>query len=210
VQQVQVRALNDITLIIHLFGQLSASHLKYSPLNDDTVKKYDYKFYIYESQVNFQWEETSFSAINTEDCENYNSTWTFDDCILDLALKDLGGRSVHVKSLLRPSDLKVQQGLEQRILQSLYTSLLSKNINARCQPDCRSLVMNMRAETSSIKANSQKGIAFSTSKNPQPLPQMNVEVNITLAELNKLNKVCKKIFCLKKVSQKICQQKFVS
>jgi hypothetical protein len=191
VRNVQVRAVNDITLIIHLAGQLFASHLKYSILNDDTVKTNDYKFIMYGSEVNFQWEETSFTAINTEDCENYNTTWTYDTCRIDFALKDLGSRSDLVKNLLRPSDSKVQQGVDQYVLKSLYSSFLSQTFRESCRPDCRSLVVNMGAETSQIPAQPKEGIVFSFSKKGQPLPPITVEVNITLAELSKLNEVGK-------------------
>ncbi len=187
----QVRAVNDIVLVIHLAGQLLASQTKYGLANNDTVKgPFDGKtLVLYNSVVRLQLEETSFQNVNTHTCKNYNKTWTYDRCVVDYAISKLGGNTTMLLSLLLPSsNSKIEHGIERVVLQNLSALLRSKNVETMCLPDCRSLLINMRAEASPNRAEPSKGI-FVRANSYAPLPPLLMEVNITIPELSKINQV---------------------
>ncbi len=185
---IQVKAVSDITLVIHLAGQLLISHNKYAIGNLETLLEHGGSiFSLYNSQVHLELEETSFTSVNSKDCKIYNTSWTFDDCLLDFALLKLGNQSEVLNKLLRPNGYTIQQGIEQKILQRLYEALLSQNVQTACKPDCRSLVVKMRAEVSTTKAQPTRGITSSQANFPVPLPPMLIEVNITLPEMSIFN-----------------------
>jgi hypothetical protein len=185
----RVRAVNDIELVIHLAGQLVASKTKYGVTNNDTVKgPYLGTLWLYNSVVRLQLEETSFQNVNTHNCLNYNKTWTYDSCVMDYATSKLSGNTTLLLSLLLPSsNSTVQQGIDRKVLQSLYAALLSKNVETVCLPDCRSLTVNMRAEALALALPS-RGINV-RANSYAPLPPMLMEVNVTLPDLSKLYQV---------------------
>jgi len=184
-----VKAVSDITLNIHLAGQLLYTQNKYAFGNFDTAKMINPTIFLYNSEISLEWEETSFVSINSEDCKNYNDSWTFDDCLIDSALFKLGNQSSLLSNLLRPTDFTMQQGIEREILANLYGKLLSQNTQRACLPDCRSLSVKMRAEASTTLAQPTRGIGLVKDKFPIPLPAMLIDVNITLPAISKLNEV---------------------
>ncbi len=187
----RVRAVNDIELVIHLAGQLLASKNKYGVANSDTVKgPFGKQLVLYNSVVRLQFEETSFQNVSTQTCKNYNKTWTYDSCVMNYMTSNSGHNTTLLMGMLSPSkNSKVQQGIEQVILQSLYTSLLSKNVETVCIPDCRSLIVNMRTEASAITNPSLNGFLVFPNNTYAPLPPFQMEVNIVMASLSKLNQV---------------------
>ncbi len=188
----RVRAVNDIELVIHLAGQLLASQNKYAIANTETVKGPFNKgsMDLYNSVVRLQLEETSFQNVSTHTCKNYNKTWTYDSCLMNYVTSNLGGNTTLLMGLLLPSrNSTVQQGIERVVLQSLYSALLSKNVETVCLPDCRSLIVSMRVETSPTRAEPSRGIYELKSITYAPLPPLLMEVNVTLPDLSKLNQV---------------------
>ncbi len=186
----RVRAVDDIELVIHLAGQLHASHNKYVVANTDTVKgPFGKQLVLYHSVVRLQFEETSFQNVSTQTCKNYNKTWTYDSCVMNYITSKSGQNTTLLMGLLLPSrNSKLQQGIERIVLQGLYTALLSKNVETVCIPDCRSLIVNMRAEASLTKAEPLKGIIVHANSYA-PLPPLLMEVNIKMPDLSKLNQV---------------------
>ncbi len=190
----RVRAVNDIELVIHLAGNLLASQTKYGVANTDTVKVTmgGSQLDLYNSVVRLQLEETSFQNVSTHTCKNYNKTWTYDSCVMNYVTSKFGGNTTLIMSLLMPRrNYTVQQGIERVVLQSLYAEMLSKNVETVCLPDCRSLIVNMRAETSPIKAEPSRGIYAYKFITYAPLPPLLMEINVTLPDLSKLNQVIK-------------------
>ena len=88
-----------------------------------------------------------------------------------------------------PDGTKVEAGVERKVLQGLYSILLSQNREKSCEPDCRSLAVGMLAEASAMKASPENGIDVIVEDSPQPLPPIDVKVNLTIPELIKFNKV---------------------
>ncbi len=147
--KVQVVAVNDITLAIHLPGQLSTTCAKYNVLNENTTNgNIENRLFIYGSELSIYLEETSFDAISLQHCKNYDTTWTHDDCILEHALEEIGHQADHLRSLLNPNGSHVRQGIEQTFLQDIYAIIMTQNVEKICLPDCRSLVVNKKADTS--------------------------------------------------------------
>jgi hypothetical protein len=186
----RVRAVDDIVLVIHLAGQMFASQNKYVVANTDSVKgPFGKQLVLHNSVVRLQFEETSFQNVSTQTCKNYNKTWTYDSCVMNYITSKSDQNTTLLMGLLLPSrNSKIQQGIERIVLQSLYTALLSTNVETVCIPDCRSFVVNMRAEASLTMAEPVKGIIvhpFSYA----PLPPLLIEVNITMPDLSKLNQV---------------------
>ncbi len=187
----RVRAVNDIELVIHLAGQLLAFQTKYGLANTDTVKGpfQGKQLELYNSVVRLQLEETSFQNVSTQSCKNYNKTWTYDNCVMDYATSNFGGNTTLLLSLLLPSsNSTVQHGIDRVVLQNLSAVLLSENVETVCFPDCRSLIVNMRAEASPNKAEPSKGIII-RANSYAPLPTLLMEVNITFPDLSKLYQV---------------------
>jgi hypothetical protein len=189
---VQLRAVNDIYLIVHLSGQLLAAQTKYGVANIATVQtpSTGKSIFLYNSIVNLQLEETSFQNVTTQACKNYNTTWTYDICVMNHAIMVMEGNDTLLRGLLMPSNNStVQQGIDRAVLQKLYVALLSQNREAVCLPDCRSLIVNMRTETSPTLAQPVRGIPIPIDSYPLPLPPLIVDVNITLPDLSKLTQV---------------------
>jgi hypothetical protein len=188
----RVRAVNDIELVIHLAGQLIASRTKYGVANKETTKGplQGGNLVLYNSIVRLQFEETSFQNVSSHTCKNYNKTWTYDSCVMNHVASKLKGNKTLLLSLLLPSiNTTVQHGVQRVILQSLYASLLSKNVETVCLPDCRSLIVTMRPEASPVKAQPTYGMLVSRNNSYVPLPPLLIEVNITMPDLRKLNQV---------------------
>ncbi len=189
----RVRAVNDIELVIHLAGQLFTCQNKYAVANTETVKNPSIqggKLDLYNSVVRLQLEETSFQNVSTHTCKTYNKTWTYDSCVTNYVASKSGGNTTLLMSLLLPSrNHTVQQGTERVVLQSLYAALLSKTVETVCLPDCRSLIVNMRAEASTTKAEPSRGMSEYKLTTYAPLPPLLMEVNVTLPDLSKLNQV---------------------
>jgi hypothetical protein len=194
----KVRAVNDIELVIHLPGHLLASQNKYVVANTDTVKSPSEggSLDLYNSVVRLQLEETSFQNVSTPTCKNYNKTWTYDSCVMNYVTSKSGDNRTLLMSLLFPSrNSTVQQGIERAVLQSLYVALLSKNIETVCLPDCRSLIVNMRAEAIP-KIDRSRFMSVYKYAAYAPLPPLLIEVNVTLPDLSKLNQVIIYILCI--------------
>ncbi len=191
---VRVRAVNDITLVVHLSGQLLAARAKYGVANSETFNKHSGTIFLYNSEISLQLEETSFQNVSTQACKNYNTTWTFDMCVMDFVTMEMGNNTDLLRRLLLPSNnYTVQKGIEKAVLQSLYAGLMSHNFEAVCLPDCKSLVVNMKTGASPLKAVPVDGIRDLFKVNvPIPLPPLLVEVSISVPSQNKLNQV---IFC---------------
>ncbi len=186
--EVQIKAVNDIYMAVHLPGQLLVAQAKYSVANQDTMQVMSKKIFLYNSEVKIELEETSFQNVSTQSCKNYNTTWTYDRCVMDFGIMQLEGNTELLMNLLLPnSNSTVQQGIERTVLQRMYSTLQSQN---ECLPDCRSLVVKMGVETSPNKAQPTRGISQTISMLPLPLPPLLVEINITLPHLSKLNQVC--------------------
>jgi len=188
VRGVQVRAVNDIKLAVHLAGQLLTARALYGVANTNTVR-HQQNIFLYNSEVSLQIEETTFQDVNSKDCVNYNTTWTYDDCVLDFVIMESGGNSEILRWLLLPNDSSVQQGIEREVLQSLYVALLAQNVETSCHPDCRSLVVTIREEASPTMAQPQRGITPLSGSNLRPLPPLLVDINITMPILSKINQV---------------------
>jgi hypothetical protein len=188
---VQLRAVNDIYLVVHLSGQMLAAQTKYSVANTETtLTPSNFLISLYNSVVSLQLEETSFQYVTTQECKNYNITWTYDSCVMNLAIMALESNKTLLKRLLMPSNnYTVQQGIDRAVLQKLYATLLSQNSETMCLPDCRSLIVNMRTEKSPTKAQPENGISIPITKHPLPLPPLIVDVNITLPDISKLTQV---------------------
>jgi hypothetical protein len=203
-RMVRVRAVNDITLVVHLSGQLLAAKAKFAVANTETAYKIQNvdTIFLYNSEIRLQLEETSFQNVTAQGCKNYNTTWTFDMCVLDFVTMEMANNTDLPRRLLLPSNnYTVQQGIEKVVLQSLYAGLMSHNFEAVCLPDCKSLVVNMKSVASPIRAVPMGGITKPPNriKVPTPLPPLLVEVNITVPSLNKINQVifsnCISSFC---------------
>ncbi len=185
---VQIKAVNDIYLAVHLPGQLLVAQTKYSVANRDTMQVIPKKIFLYNSEVKIELEETSFQNVSTQSCKNYNTTWTYDRCVMDFGIMQLEGNTELLMNLLLPnSNSTVQQGIERTVLQRMYSTVQSQN---ECLPDCRSLVVKMSVETSPNRAQPTRGISQTIEKLPLPLPPLFVDINITLPHLSKLNQVC--------------------
>ena len=185
ISQVLIRAVTDVTLFIHLNGQLFKSQSYYEVANEKTLKIYDYYdefIHLFGSEVSLQFEETSFQNISSTHCVKYNATWTYDDCLLDKALIRLGDKKDLLKSLLRPERASVEAGIERSVLQKFLSTLLSEEVENNCRPDCRSLVVRMLAEASPIHSIPKNGIAIHTRSSPQPLPPLLVDLKMTIPE----------------------------
>jgi hypothetical protein len=185
----RVRAVNDIVLVIHWAGNLLGSQNKYAVANTETIKGSSSggRIGLYNSVVRLQLEETSFQNVNTHTCKNYNKTWTYDSCVMNYVISNLGGNTTILMGLLLPSiNSTVQKGIERVVLQRLYAALLSKNLEIVCLPDCKSLIVNMRV---SPKTDSSRFISEYQYITYAPLPPLIMEVNVTLPDLTKLNQV---------------------
>ncbi len=198
-RMVRVRAVNDITLVIHLSGQLLAAKAKFGIANTETayVPNISGPILLYNSEIRLQLEETSFQNVTAQGCKNYNTTWTFDMCVIDFVTMEMGNNTDLLRRFLLPRyNYTVQKGIEKAVLQSLYAGLMSSNFEAVCLPDCKSLVVNMKTVASPFKAVPMGGISKppNSIKVPIPLPPLLVEVNISVPSLNKLNQV---IFSIK-------------
>ena len=188
ISQVLVRSVDDISLAIHLAGQLLNSQSYYEVANKDTMAG-DKRFFLYGSEVSLQLEETSFQNVISSNCKQYNATWTYDNCLIEFALRKTGDKQDILRRLLIPDGTKVEAGVERKVLQGLYSILLSQNREKSCKPDCRSLAVGMLAEASAMKASPENGIDVIVEDSPQPLPPIDVKVNLTIPELIKFNKV---------------------
>ncbi len=189
IRGVQLRAVNDIYLAVHLSGQLLAVQTKYSVANTETVQITG-SISLYNSVISLQLEETSSQNVTSQACKNYNTTWTYDKCVMNLAITALKSNKDLLMRLVMPSvNSTVQQGIDRAVLKKLYTAFLSQNSETMCLPDCRSLMVNMRAETSPTLAEPIRGITKSFTRDPLPLPPLIVDVNITLPENSKLTQV---------------------
>jgi hypothetical protein len=192
VRAVQVRAVNEITLIVHLSGQLLAAQAKYGVANTKTVNKLLDTIFLYNSELSLQLEETSFQNVNTQNCKNYNTTWTYDRCVMDFVIMEMGNNTDLLTRLLLPSNYSiVQHGIETTTLSSLYKGLMSHNFEAVCLPDCRTLLVNMNVMASPTLGQPQKGILSPppTNKSSIPLPPFLMEITMTIPSLNILNQV---------------------
>jgi hypothetical protein len=190
VSRLQLRAVNDVTLAVHLAGQLLATEAKYVVANKDTVQFTPARISLYGSEVSLQLQATSFLQVSSEGCEYYNNTWTFDDCALESALGTLGVEGDTLRGLMRPKNMTYLQGVDQMVLKRLYNALLSKEIQTKCRPACVSLVITMRSEDSPVIAQPQQGLRrFVDRPLPLPLPPLQIEVNLTLPDLSTLNEV---------------------
>jgi Amiloride-sensitive sodium channel len=99
INEVMINVVNDVTLVFHLAGQLLRSQSYYDVANQDTVTMQSSTIFFYGSELGIQLQETSFQELNSEHCENYNSSWTFDNCLLDSALSKLFEQQVHRPTL---------------------------------------------------------------------------------------------------------------
>ena len=190
VSNIQVKAVNDITLAIHLNGQLLNTHTRYAVINTDTMNiNSGTRILLLNSEVTINFEETSFASVRSSDCENYEQTWTFDDCLLDFALLKFANQKDVLNRLLRPKTFTINESIEQTVLQKLYTELLSLKIQTICKPDCRSLAVRMKTEPSASLGQPQQGINQPPVKVPIPLPPLLIDVNISLPVLYKMNEV---------------------
>jgi len=187
--EIIVKAVNDIKLGIHLAGQLLQCQSFYAPVNAETAFNDGYSLFVYKSEVKFQLEETTFQNIQSDDCVQYNETWTFDDCLLDSAFAMIESKKDLLNILLRPRGSKIEKGIERSILQSLYAILLSQKRQKTCKSDCRSLVVRLMADARTARASPESGIKRRPESVPVPLPPIDVNVNLTLPKLNKVNEV---------------------
>jgi hypothetical protein len=95
IDQVWINAVNDVSLVFHLAGQLLKSQNYYEIANMESVKMESSTLFLYVSEVRLQIEETSFQYIDAHHCQNYNSSWGYDDCLLDSALSNFGNQQEH-------------------------------------------------------------------------------------------------------------------
>jgi hypothetical protein len=174
--QVMIKVIEDVTLIFHLNGQLLTSQNCYVIANRDTVLESDYRFFLYGSDISLKLEETSFQNINNDNCENYNSSWTYDDCLINTALGRLGEEHYLLGQLLKSnSNTIINTGIEATVLKRFSSILQSGQVMNTCRKDCRSLVVKIMAETSSAS--------------PKLVPPM-VDINIFLPEIYRIDEVC--------------------
>jgi hypothetical protein len=185
IKQILIHSVNDTTLVFHLAGQLLSSQSFYQVANMNTVKVYLGKIFLYESELGLHPEETTFYNISNTECISYNSTWTYDSCILDCALERMGKHQTVLKKLLRPDGSKIDRGVDKRILEELYSALLSQDLKC-CKLDCRTLKVTLKEEASTSVASL---ISPSKTKMSDPLPPIRVKVNVTIPELSKINEV---------------------
>jgi hypothetical protein len=95
IAQVWINAVDDVTLAFHLAGQLLSSQNYYQIANMETIAISNGRISWYVSEVRLHIEETSFQQISANHCQNYNSSWTYDDCLLDSALSKFGSQQGH-------------------------------------------------------------------------------------------------------------------
>ena len=88
-----------------------------------------------------------------------------------------------------PNSTRIDTVVERTVLQDLYYELLSQDVEKICKPDCHSLVVRIIAETSTEKAFPERGIDIWKLPIPQPLPAINVTINLTIPKLSKVNEV---------------------
>ena len=190
ISQVLIKAVDDITLVLHLAGQLLRSRTFYEIANRDTVAvSGDSSMYLYGSELSLHLEETSFQNVSSINCVRYNASWTYDDCLLDLSISKLGREKNPLKKLLRPRPgTSEDTGVKRTVLQSLYSVLLSKEMDDSCRPPCRTLKVAMMAEASTTPAMPKTGIALKSQSVAQPLPPLLVDVSLTIPELSRVNK----------------------
>jgi hypothetical protein len=187
VSELQIVAVNDISISVHLAGQLITNHAKYGVANYDTVVTKGQDIKLLESRVSILLEETSLQIVNSQNCKNYNVAWTHDDCMLNQALKKLENKRSLLNRLLRPNVSTVLHGIERSFLQSLFTALSSKDVEISCPMSCRSVVVNMRSEIGAVQARPKHNIDWPTSM--PPLPPMLMKVNLQFSNLNRVNEV---------------------
>ena len=190
INQVMIRAVDDVMLVVHLAGQLLRSKNYYEIINRETLTiTMDNFLHFYGSEVSLQLEETSFQNVSSINCVRYNASWTYDDCLLDLSISKLGREKNPLKKLLRPRPgTSEDTGVKRTVLQSLYSVLLSKEMDDSCRPPCRSLKVAMMAEASTTPAMPKTGIALKSQSVAQPLPPLLVDVSLTIPELSRVNK----------------------
>ena len=135
ISQVLIKAVDDITLVLHLAGQLLRSRTFYEIANRDTVAvSGDSSMYLYGSELSLHLEETSFQNVSSTDCELYNATWTYDNCLMNSALMNTGGKQGHLSQLLRPSSsTTIEAGIQQTVLKNLYLALMSRVVEESCR-----------------------------------------------------------------------------
>ena len=110
VSQVLVRAVNDVILVIHLAGQLLQSHSYYYAVNPSMLGVTK-DILLYGSEVSLQLEKSSLKNVSSPDCELYNASWTYDNCLLDFALRRIENKQQdHLRGLLRPNGTRVDAG----------------------------------------------------------------------------------------------------
>ena len=190
ISQVQIKAIDDITLVLHLAGQLLRSQNYYEVLNRETLSVINNNnILLYGSEVSFQLEETTFQNVNILECKHYNANWTYDNCVMDFGLSRMEEKRSVLSRLLMPNSTRIDTVVERTVLQDLYYELLSQDVEKICKPDCHSLVVRIIAETSTEKAFPERGIDIWKLPIPQPLPAINVTINLTIPKLSKVNEV---------------------
>jgi hypothetical protein len=154
--------------------------------------------FLYQSKVNIQLEKIiSLDDINSAECMSYNSTWSYDDCLLDSAIQRLriGQEGELLTMLLKPnvSAWTAKAGVQKTVLQDLYTILMSDELQESCRPDCHSLVVGVMPEfydTSTGLAQPIKGITrLRNADDGRPLPALNINVNLTIPDWSILSEV---------------------
>ena len=187
VSQILIRAVDDVTLFIHLSGQLYRSPLLWEVANTDTLTMKSEKIYLCGSELNLQLEGASFKNVNSTNCITYNATWTYDNCLLDFALNRFGSKQDLLRRLLfTPNNIGLNDKVDRAVLQSLYSILLSQDSDKNCRPDCRSLVVEKIAEANKIPVISS---GIPRISKPQPLPPILVNVSLHIPELININEV---------------------
>ena len=195
IDQVLIRAVDDITLVVHLAGQLFRSPAYYEVVNSNTLRIFDnVSINLYGAEVGLLLEATSFQNVSTGGCVEYNATWTYDNCLLDFALDRMSSQKELLNTLLRPNGSQgVAGGVESSILQDLFSELMSSDVDAGgCKPDCQSLKVGMMVEASTALTVEEQKRAFRRldTNVSQPLPSsININVNLTIPELSKVNEV---------------------
>jgi hypothetical protein len=200
VSQVIVNAVEDITLVVHLSGQLysRSSSAYYQVFNVDTMQILNnVTLTLYPSEVNVHLEKiTSLNDKNSAECMIYNSTWSYDNCIVDSAVQLLGNghHGSLLTILLRPnsSNWVAEAGVPFTVLQDLYTVLLSGELQKNCWPDCNSLVAELTSEASALRAEPTTGFPrLKCCRDVEkPLPALNATVNLTIPDMSRLSEVC--------------------
>jgi hypothetical protein len=190
VSEVHINAVNDLTIAVHLAGQLLTTHAKYGIANNDTITfdtKNELDVQLYESRVSILVEETSLQMVNSLNCENYNDTWTYDDCILSQALKEFHGKRSLLYRLLRPNVSTVINGINSSVLQTLFSALSAEKVEINCPVSCRSIVVSMRPEIGVKLTRPNHSIDWPTYM--PPLPPMLMKVNLEFSDLSRVNEV---------------------